>query len=165
MFMYKTLCVAVLLLPTFALTQGDKSAPAGAFTSPQIVAKGKLRNQTAPIPATAIFTPPQDGVYRLNIYATITTSDSNSQSAWDVNVGWTDDTSSTQVANTVLEGNGYIPGQFVHPNPDGSSWFALGGFGTPVEAKAGTPITYTVQQFGPADGSVYSIYYTLERLE
>lgn len=164
--MYKTLRVVVLLLPTFVLAQSGKPADTSAntFSSPLIVAKGRLRNQTAPIATTTIFTPAQDGLYRLSIYATITTSDPNSQSQWDVNLGWTDDTSSAQVANTVLLGNGYIHGEFLHVNSDGS-WFALGGFGTTIEAKAGTAISYTVTQYGPSDNSVYAVYYTLERLE
>jgi hypothetical protein len=34
------------------------------------------------------------------------------------------------------------------------------------EAKAGTPITYDVNQSGgPPDNSAYSLFYTLERLE
>jgi hypothetical protein len=69
--MHKTLCVAVLLLPTFALAQGGKSATP-PFPSPLIVAKGKLVNQTAPIPTTTIFTPIQTGLYRLSVYATVT---------------------------------------------------------------------------------------------
>jgi hypothetical protein len=32
------------------------------------------------------------------------------------------------------------------------------------EAKAGTPVTYAVTESGPADNSVYTIYYTVERL-
>jgi hypothetical protein len=34
-----------------------------------------------------------------------------------------------------------------------------------LEAKAGTAITYSVDQVGAADGSAYALYYTLERLE
>jgi len=34
-----------------------------------------------------------------------------------------------------------------------------------LEAKAGTPVTYDVTLSGPPDNSIYSLYYTLERLE
>jgi hypothetical protein len=56
--MYKALCVAALLVGLLALTGRSSSAAPAPFTSPVIVAKGKLVNQTAPISTTTIFTPP-----------------------------------------------------------------------------------------------------------
>src|SRR5258706_2567445 len=72
MSMFKSLCVAVLLLSTFALPQARNSTVGPV--SPPIVARGKLLNQTAPIPTTTIFTPTQTGLYRLSVYGTVTTS-------------------------------------------------------------------------------------------
>src|SRR5467141_1122032 len=86
--MYKALCVAALLWAMFALTTPTL---ASGLPSPVIVAKGKWTRQTAPIPTTTLFTPTQDGLYRLSIYATLTTADSSSQTYWYVNVFWTDD--------------------------------------------------------------------------
>jgi hypothetical protein len=40
-----------------------------------------------------------------------------------------------------------------------------GGMVTAIEAKAGTPITYTMGQAGSPDGSVYSLYYVLEQID
>src|SRR5882757_9204647 len=97
MSMYKTLCLAVLLLPGFALAQAPKPATT-PFSSPLIVAKGKLRNQSAPIPTTTIFTPTQDGLYRLSVYATVTKTDQSSQSYWFFNLGWTDDAESVSLS-------------------------------------------------------------------
>ena len=34
-----------------------------------------------------------------------------------------------------------------------------------IEAKAGTPITYSVYQVGSPDNSAYSVYYVLEQIE
>src|SRR5258706_10930445 len=82
MSMFKTLCVAVLLLSTFALTQARNSTVGPV--SPPIVARGKLLNQTAPIPTTTIFTPTQTGLYRLSVYGTVTTS-TCSGSDWSLN--------------------------------------------------------------------------------
>ena len=157
--MYKILCVAVLLVPMVALAQ-DTQSSSTTVTSPQIVAKGKLRNQTAPIPATTIFTPPQDGLYRLSAYATLTRTDVNSVSTWQYSVGWTDDVGA-QSAGSILfiEGKTHA-GQFVWENS-----FDLGGASVIFESKAGTPITYTVVQTDGPDNSAYSLYYTLERLE
>ncbi len=60
-----------------------------------------------------------------------------------------------------MTGYGNKPGQF-QSNDDNSG---LGGISFPFEAKAGTPITYVVEQNPSPDNSAYSLYYTLERLE
>jgi hypothetical protein len=159
--MYKTLCIAVLLLPTFALTQGSKSA--GVYSSPQIVAKAKLSRQTAPIPMTTILTPVQDGLYRLSVYATLTTTVQTFTSYWAYSLSWTDD-AGPQSLQAFLYGVDDISGPFFQFNNIGFT-ASLGGPVTVFEAKAGTPISYNVIQQGPPDGSAYSLYYTLERLE
>ncbi len=156
--MFKTLCVAVLLLSTFALTQARNSTVGPV--SPPIVARGKLLNQTAPIPTTTIFTPTQTGLYRLSVYGTVTTS-TCSGSYWSLNPEWTDDSGALQAsANGILQSNGNCLGSFLLFN----SGFSTGATIT-LEAKAGTAITYSVDQVGAADSSAYSLYYTLERLE
>src|SRR6266852_6871269 len=93
MSMHKTLGIAVVLLAVFAFTSGSRSADASPATpiSPPIVAKGKLLNQTAPIPTTTIFTPVQTGLYRLSVYGTLTTGAQNSNSFWSYSPVWTDD--------------------------------------------------------------------------
>src|SRR5260370_18874827 len=90
MSMYKTLTGAALLLAAFAFTSGSRSADASPATpiSPPIVARGKLVNQTATIPSTTIFTPAQDGLYRLSIYATVSIPAPNSGSFWSYNPAW-----------------------------------------------------------------------------
>ena len=158
--MDKILCVAALLVGLLALTGRSSSAAPAPFTSPMIVAKGKLLNQTAPITTTTIFTPTQTGVYRLSVYATLTQTGLNSQSAWSYNLGWTDD-AGTQSEGALLYCYGSnAPGQFSYEN-----FFPQGGVVLPFEAKAGMPVTYAVSQIGPPDNSAYSLYYTLERLE
>jgi hypothetical protein len=157
--MYKTLCVAVLLLPTFALAQTSKPSSSGPFNSPQIVAKGKLPNQTAPIPTTTIFTPTQTGLYRLSVYATISKADPNSGSYWAYTFNWTDD-SGVQSQPQLLIGSGPTLGQFYY-----QGGIVLGGTSMPFQVKAGTPITHDVTQYNGPDNSAYSLYYTLERLE
>src|SRR5437588_11107787 len=100
MSMYKTLCAAVLLLPTFAVAQTRN--PAVSPVSPPIVARGKLVNQTAPIPTTTIFTPAQDGLYRLSAYATIIKADPSSSSNWAYTPSWTDDSGLLNTATSQL---------------------------------------------------------------
>jgi hypothetical protein len=155
--MYKAFCAAVLLAGLVALTGRTSTAAPAPYTSPAIVAKGKLPTQTAVIPTTAIFTPNHDGLYRLSVYATLLTTVENSQNSWQVGASWTDDAGS-QSANSVLFSVNQL-GPFV--------WSQVGSFGPALtfEAKAGSPISYFVTQSGPADGTAYSLYYTLERLE
>ncbi len=155
--MYKTICVAVLLLPTFALAQTRN--PAAAPISPPIVAKGKLVNQTAPIPPTTIFTPTQNGLYRLSAYATVTTGTCGG-STWSYTPQWTDDSGLLSTTNEILQSNGSCLGSFIL----GYAGYSTGATVT-FEAKGGTAITYSVTQQGPPDGTAYSLYYTLERLE
>jgi len=71
--MRKALCVTVLLLPTFVLSQQSNAARSATtgLPSPMIVAKAKLKNQTATIPTTTIWTPMQDGLYRFSVYGTL----------------------------------------------------------------------------------------------
>jgi hypothetical protein len=156
--MHKSLCAVILLLPTFVAAQAAKPAPA-TFTSPQIVAKGKLPNQTTPIPTTTIFTPTQTGLYRLSAYATLTTANPNSGGYWNYTLGYTDD-AGVQSISFFLYANSNTPGPFevmeVYPS---------GGVAQPFEAKAGTPIIYSMAQPDGPDGTIYSLYYVLERLE
>src|SRR5260370_28594260 len=93
MSMYKSACVVVILLAAFAFTSGSRPADASPTTSigPAIVARGKLTNQTAPIPSTTIFTPTQTGLYRLSVYATISKADPTGGSFWTLSPSWTDD--------------------------------------------------------------------------
>jgi hypothetical protein len=159
--MYKTLALAILLLPTLTLAQEAKPAPI-PLTQPQIVAKGKLPNQTAPIPTTTIFTPTQTGLYRLSVYATISKADLNSGSFWNYQPSWTDDSGVLQQAVALVLGSGSLLGQFTMSD---NAVLQYGGTTLPIEVKAGTPITYSMTQQGPPDNSAYSLYYTLERLE
>jgi len=162
--MYKSLCVAALLVGLLALTGRTSIAVPAPFTSPLIVAKGRLVNQTAPIPTTTIFTPNQTGLYRISIYATLLNSGSGSGAWWSVNVSWSDDAGPQRI-DSFLVGDDQTIGQFVQ-FWNNSFNVAMGGPVTTFEAKAGEPITYSVAfSNGQPDNSAYSLYYTLERLE
>jgi hypothetical protein len=162
--MYKTLTVAALLLAVFAFTSGSRSADASPVTSisPPIVARGKLVNQTAPIPTTTIFTPTQDGLYRLSVYGTISRNDPSSASTFHYAVQYTDDTGQQQNLADFLVGYDSMLGQFASYQ---STFFGSGCPTVTFEAKAGSGITYSVTQNNGPDNSSYSLYYVLERLE
>jgi hypothetical protein len=159
--MYKTLALAILLLPTLTVAQEAKPAAPIPLTQPQIVAKGKLPNQTAPIPTTTIFTPTQTGLYRLSIYATISKADPSSGSGWIYNLQYTDD-SGPQILYQFLWGYNNVPGQFTVYS---QLFQDFAGPTITFEAKAGTPVSHSLTLSGPPDNSAYSLYYTLERLE
>jgi hypothetical protein len=157
--MNRTLCVMVLLLGC-ALLVKSSATPGASPTSPVILVKRRLLNQTAPISNKTIFTSAHDGVYRLSTYAVLTTPGPSSTSIWEYSVAWTDDAGPESAPNIYYQ-FGQDLGQFfsnVNASP-------LGGLVTTFEAKAGTDITYTVSQVGPPDGSAYSLYYVLEEIE
>jgi hypothetical protein len=151
--MYKALYVAVLLVPMFAVAQNTKGATTPPFASPLIVAKGKLVNQTAQIPLTTIFTPKQSGLFRLSAYLSVTQADPNSQAFWYFTPLWTDEGSTNGVTAFLVTVDSLL----------GTA--GTGGSSITFEAKAGTPIQYSVLQNGGPDNSAYLVYYTLERLE
>lgn len=160
--MNKALCVVVLLLGgALALTFGSASTPNTTFTSPLIVAKRRLVNQTAPIPATTIFTPTQSGLYRLSMYATVTQANPATNDNWYTHIYWSDDAGAEE-----SNGAGYIL-SWNSGNTPPSAWAASTGdqpgLVITFEAVAGMPISYAVT--GVADGSAFSLYYVVERIE
>ena len=159
--MYKALCAAALLVATFALTSGSRRADASAsnLTSPAIVARGKLANQTAAIPTTAIFTPAGTGLYRLSVYMTQTVSTSNAN-GWYFRLNWTDDAGAEQGWNAYFLTTNLTP-----PQAYGTFSSGIPGCVMVFQSQAGIPITYSVAENGLGDAGTYSLYYTLERLE
>jgi hypothetical protein len=150
--MKKILLATAVLIVALALA-GDRSTanPMAPAPAPGIVAKAKLVDQTAPIPVTTMFTAPEDGLYRLSFYPSITTADPSSHSTWNFNIFWTDLGAPLSFAPLSF-GNGNRAGMFeTTPNP------------ICLQLKAGTALTYSVT--GGGDSSVYSLYFTLERLE
>jgi hypothetical protein len=155
--MYKALCVAALLLATFALTSGSKPADASAsgLPSPVIIAKIALTGQTANIPATTIFTPTKTGLYRLSTYATETVPVFNSPASWGTNFLFTDD-SGVQTTYSISWAAGSA-------GPAAN----ISAIAIPFEAVAGQSLTFS-NTLGGDDGrggGTYSLYFTVERLE
>jgi hypothetical protein len=157
--MYKSVCALIVLLAVFAFTSGSRSADASPTTpiGPAIVAHAKLANQTAPIPTTTIFTAKTAGLYRMSIYQTLTTANPTSQSCWEVIVNWSDDAGTEEGQTNCVFGSQTLPQAYLNPPFPGQVFT--------FEVTAGSPVTYSVAQFGASDGTVYSLYYTLERLE
>jgi hypothetical protein len=157
----RILCMAVLLVSISALLSLQK--PANATPSnpvaPIVVASGKLENQTAPIQQT-LFTPSQNGMYRVSVYATTVQKDSSSRSSWILNAYWTDD-AGIEVASHLLFAGSNVRGQWTYK----SQISQTGGPVLTFEANAGTPISLSVRHAGPSDSSVWSLYYAVEFVE
>jgi len=159
--MYKTVGVAALLVGLLVLTGRNSSAAPAAFTSPVIVAEGKLLNQTTPIPTTTIFTPPQTGLYRLSVYSFVSTADSSSRLGWNYTLNWTDD-AGAESSNNILDVNSNAAPPL--------AWASVGAFGASpgcvatFEAIARVPVTYSFLR-NDADNSAISLYWIVERLE
>jgi hypothetical protein len=160
--MYKSISAAVLLAASFAVISGIRHADAlpTTSTSPLIVARGKLLNRSGAIPTTTIFTPAQTGLYRLSVYATVTQSDPNNGGSYGYSVNWTDDAGSEQGTGgaVLLWSANSVPPNAGAENPAGWQGNVL-----LFEAVAGTPVTHSLT--GGPDNSLYSLYYTIERLQ
>ena len=156
--MYKSVCVAVLLLAAFAFTSRSQTVKAAGsgLTSPVIVASVKLPNLVAGIPQTTIYTPAEDGLYRVTAYATTTQASSKSPD-WTYSLGWTDD-AGPQLESFVLQQEGVGKGPLIN------DYNFYGGAVRTFEAKAGTPIEYSVRQYYSNDGEI-SLYFVVEQLE
>jgi len=157
--MKKTFAVfALVLLVAFAVVGVSASGPASASSFPIIIGKIALTNQTAAIAPTTVFTPVQDGLFRMSVYMT-QTPPTSSTDYWFFNANWTDDAGAElahqacALPTTVTPPNAYV-GE-VGGNP---------GCVLVFRAKAGIPITYSTVEGFSGSGGAYSIYLALERL-
>jgi hypothetical protein len=125
-----------------------------SVTLPRVVAKVSLTGQTASIPTTTLLTPTRDGLYRVSGYIDLTTGSSGG--AVDFYLSWTDGAGLEECSQ---EGNGAcfsVAAYAVPPFLDNSATIL-------VRAKAGTPITYSIN-YGVVPGVVYDVFVTVEQL-
>jgi hypothetical protein len=157
--MYKSLCVAVLLLATLSFTSGSKPADASAALrpSPVIVARMRFKGVTTSLPTTTIFTPEQDGLYRLSAYD-VETSPASDGSLWTFFFNWTDDAGAESGNSFALPANGTPPQAY------GGTASGIPGSVMVFQAKAGTPVTFFTLLSGGSDGGTYNLYLEVERL-
>jgi hypothetical protein len=154
--MYKTLGVVALFIGLLNVSgRTSDAAPSTAFTNPVIVATGQVLNQITPISKTTIFTPSQDGLFRLSVYATITEPNSNSSSEWNYNLFWTD-VAGLESQRRLLISNNALRGVFNWNNPLYPLVF---------QGVAGAPVSYSVVLSGAPDHTAYSLYYVVEQLQ
>jgi hypothetical protein len=150
------------MLAAFVFPSGGKRADASppSQSSPLIVAKVNLTGQTTVIPSTTLFTPKVNGLFRISVYMTMT-AQGNDGGAWDFSLNWADD-AGAEALTPMLELNDQSAPPFAYgyePSQNFEGTFAF-------RANAGTPVTYTVNNFnfGRGDGT-YEVFVTVERLE
>jgi hypothetical protein len=158
--MYKNLSIAVLLVAFGLVAARSTGSPAPTPSSPVIVKKVILANQTAPIPTTTLFTPASNGLFRVSIYMTQVVPTQRNNGYWLYNLDWTDDagpeSGATQPIMQMYDGQ--MPPQ------------AWGTFDTSpgnvviLEGVAGKPVTFSISLSGTTSGGTYSAYFTVERL-
>jgi hypothetical protein len=153
--MYKALYVAALLVVTFTLVSGSSSTETAAATTPVVVAKGRVLNQSNPIPQTTIFTPTHTGLYRVSVYLTVVKTCPSNCNNWYYQFYWTDDAGAQLSNGYLLSWSGF--GSYA------TNGAGFGGTVASFEAVAGSPVSFAT--VGIPDGSIYSLYYTIERLE
>jgi hypothetical protein len=154
--------LAASLVASFALAFAVYSAESNPNKSafPRVVASVRLTNLTTPISITRILNAPRTGLYRVSSYTAMTTT-GNPVSGWTLYLGWTDE------AGTETSTLGLLEADQIPPTDYG---LFQGGVGylpppVPIEAIAGTPITYVVA--GPTDGSggTYELFISVEQLQ
>jgi hypothetical protein len=141
------------LIVTVTLLLSAFSIAGNAQIFPAVVATVKLTNQTAGIKKTTLFTPTADGMFRVNVYMVNIMVGGNVDSTWGTSIGWTDDNGPWQLRDVA---------QVLTTEHDNSVFYVSNPF--TFWSKAGTPINYNVTlKSGPAPGSAYNVYITLEQ--
>jgi hypothetical protein len=156
--MFFLLALALYMIPTTAVAQQSGFKPG----VPVIVNETEFINQTAPLPATTIFTPTLAGTYRVSSYVEFT---SLTSVQWEVcaSLQWTDDSVTQQVGYlSSAESSGGVCGaiSYTNPNRNISAWGSV-----IIHPQAGSAVNLTIEASFPAPGApAYSVYITIERL-
>lgn len=151
--MYKLAAVAILLVGTVAVA--SHSNPVGnRLASPVIVAKIALAHQTSAIPKSVIFTPSENGLYRISPYIAMTSP--GSTGFWTFETYWTDD-GGANVAELMNLDCTRVPAYGTSPSGD-----TLGSF--TFRAVPGQPVSFDVTDGGTGAGGTYEVLFVIERI-
>jgi hypothetical protein len=153
--------LAASLVASFALAFAVYSAESNPNTSgfPRVVASVRLTDLTTPISITRILNAPRTGLYRVSMYMAETTPGS-SQEPWNLILEWKDE------AGNEVNQYGTLYADQIAPNSYGFGTFLSNILPPiPIEAIAGTPISYFIN--GPLDGSggTYELFISVEQLQ
>jgi hypothetical protein len=161
----KLAVLAASLVASFALAFAVYSAESNTNNPrpPQVVASVRLTNQTQPLPTTTIFNVRETGLYRISSYIAMTTPGAFDY-GWSLCLGWTDEAGLEQAPEySVVYARQSAPFSYGSPFITGNG-LTVAQPVFPIEAIAGTPISYAVTPFLQGDGT-YELFMTVERLQ
>jgi len=151
---------AILILATGGVVASQ--ARTAKVPYPSIVFRFKRTGLTKPIKAIKLFTPKQDGLYRISLFWD-TTVPLNNGSFWCAQLNWTDG-GGQQFNSSELQ---------TYSNNQGTNNYSL--WVSAIQANAGTPVNFTVLASGSSptcdpqapspDGSKFDLFFTMEQLE
>ncbi len=148
----RNLTIAVAIFAAFALLGMRYVQDKPALTNAEIVATIDLTRQNAPIPETTLYTPTEDGVYRITSY--LSNSRSGEGGFWQMIFRWHDDGG--------LESYDYaVETQVTPPN----AYLCDVGCSQVVVAKAraNTGIVYQIQG-GQGQRGIYEAHIVVEKM-
>jgi hypothetical protein len=168
-------CVFALILPVILKSSGyERERSMKDEHSPKVVARLEKTFRVADLPATVtLFTPEESGLYRINGYAEVITSDPNGAVYGQFTFDWTDDIGDKgpQIAPGSSGNCSLIPTCGQNLPKFALPLFAPGAFANTTfvirEVKS-TPLTFTasnaIVQGGIAGDNEFSVYFTVEKL-
>ena len=122
---------------------------------PHAVKNVILKGQTAAIPATTLFTPRKDGLYRVSVYMVTTTANNDINATWNTTMTWTDDAGPWSLTQWMIYSGNKI----------NSVLCCNSVANLTATVKAGTPLTYSVDPAGgDPTGSTYELFSVVEQL-
>jgi len=161
-------CLAGLcLLMLVSVLRTNTFGQDNTLTLPRVVASVHRTNLTAAIPATTVFTPTKDGLFRVTAYMTLTVPAEASQ-LWLLGLNWTDDAGAEQSVGYVGVYSNSTPPYAYGLNSDAYppyGYSQLSPAALAFRANAGVPIKYSVSPYGTPEGSTYELFFTVEELQ
>jgi hypothetical protein len=155
--MYKNLSIA-LLIGAFGLVAIRSSGTPNTNSTPTIIKKVVLSNQTAVIPTTTLITPGTTGLFRISAYMTQIATAQGGPTTF--NLGWSDDAG--QETSWVAEPPIVQQTDAVPPLSWGQNYEGGPGNTVTIEGVAGQPITFWTANSSSV--GTYSLYIVVERL-
>jgi hypothetical protein len=142
--MRNVLRLLVILAGLSSVGFGQTAVPSGL---PKVVATFQSLNQTGTIQIHTLFTPPEEGLYRVTVVMIVTVGNGQQDSDWQLTLSWTDENGR----------EGYIlPVDTQSPTSQATT--------IPIHDLRGIPIDGGVISTGQTSGSKYDVFVVIEQI-